>query len=827
MKRFLFVLLVITPCLAYSITRTVSIDGTHQYTTIQTAINACSNGDSVLVYPGKYIENINFNHKSITLASLYARNPSQMYIDSTIVDGNLNTCIKAIYGEFVTINGFTCFNNEQHMNTYSNRYGGIFAENNSHVSSLNCIIRDCTATWGGGIAAGANVILFLSNVLIFNNKADQDGGGLSFEGSQISFDIAHPSSIYSNYATKGMDICFYYIQNNPTQFNVTLNMCSIALSSLDNYFIVAENAIVNVNIQQGYLTQIDQDLYVSPDGDDSNSGISITSPLKTIARAVQRIVSNPDNPHTIHLAVGTYSFSANAQILPIGVKSHIKIIGAGQDITTIDAEMRRGFFKSYNNTEIEITGMTLRNQRYVYSDPIEFNVCSDITLKDLIIVNNEGSNSSGIGINVCNGVIIEDVYIGDISFADDLASLKVYYSRDVFVNNMITANCQLIDVESNFMGALIFDSDVTFRNSIIANNTGIDAYVFSYQTIYQDYSDCTLDMSNVLFYNNTIMNCSWVFSPIYMQNRYQPVHVNNCTIANNNTNTTLTKIYAYADVKNLISYNPGAPGEMYLDNDIYDTDTQTWIYADVSISNSLFRTGSVGSSLPNLVTFTDNIFNGNPMFQGSVSDSLELTQPEYYCLSANSPCINTGTADTTGMNLPLTDLAGNYRVWDNRIDMGCYEYGSPHVANDDNTNPPLPDRIMLSLYPNPVYLNSAKGAYTFIEFTIPEKGKDNPVIEIYNLKGQKVRTMRLTESYSSLVRKSGLGKQAGFLPTQERQDGRSTGKLDNRGGYPTREFYSTVWDCKDDRSQKLSSGIYIVKVTSGKHQTTIKMTILK
>jgi hypothetical protein len=45
-------------------------------------------------------------------------------------------------------------------------------------------------------------------------------------------------------------------------------------------------------------------------------------------------------------------------------------------------------------------------------------------------------------------------------------------------------------------------------------------------------------------------------------------------------------------------------------------------------------------------------------------------------LKANSPCINTGTPDTTGLCLPATDLDGNPRVADLCIDMGAYEYCS-------------------------------------------------------------------------------------------------------------------------------------------------------
>ncbi|MDP3114516.1 MAG: hypothetical protein Q8M98_07040 [Candidatus Cloacimonadaceae bacterium] len=56
-----------------ALTRTVNIDGTGQYTSIQAAINASSPGDTVLVYPGRYLENISIIQKSnISVISLEA-----------------------------------------------------------------------------------------------------------------------------------------------------------------------------------------------------------------------------------------------------------------------------------------------------------------------------------------------------------------------------------------------------------------------------------------------------------------------------------------------------------------------------------------------------------------------------------------------------------------------------------------------------------------------------------------------------------------------------------------------------------------------------------
>ncbi|MEZ5196853.1 MAG: right-handed parallel beta-helix repeat-containing protein [Bacteroidales bacterium] len=62
---------------------------------------------------------------------------------------------------------------------------------------------------------------------------------------------------------------------------------------------------------------------------------------------------------------------------------------------------------------------------------------------------------------------------------------------------------------------------------------------------------------------------------------------------------------------------------------------------------------------------TGNI-NSDPLF--------EITANGIYDLGSGSPCINTGTPDTTGLNLPSTDFGNNDRISAFRIDMGAYEY---------------------------------------------------------------------------------------------------------------------------------------------------------
>ena len=54
-----------------SITSATVINIPADYATIQAGIDASSDGDTVLVQPGTYVENINFNGHNVVLGSLF------------------------------------------------------------------------------------------------------------------------------------------------------------------------------------------------------------------------------------------------------------------------------------------------------------------------------------------------------------------------------------------------------------------------------------------------------------------------------------------------------------------------------------------------------------------------------------------------------------------------------------------------------------------------------------------------------------------------------------------------------------------------------------
>ena len=112
-------LLIISP-LSYSATINIPAD----YPTIQQGIDAAVNGDTVLVAPGTYLENIDFEGKAITLKS-------ELGPDVTTIDGNRAGSVVIFENQETTnsvLDGFKITNGTG--TSHDNRVdgGGIFCK---------------------------------------------------------------------------------------------------------------------------------------------------------------------------------------------------------------------------------------------------------------------------------------------------------------------------------------------------------------------------------------------------------------------------------------------------------------------------------------------------------------------------------------------------------------------------------------------------------------------------------------------------------------------------------------------------------------------------
>ncbi|MBH09884.1 MAG: hypothetical protein CMG74_05905, partial [Candidatus Marinimicrobia bacterium] len=158
------------------------------FLTIQRAINAAINGDTILVASGIYTENITCtSDKNITLASLYLTTQDTSYISSTIINGDADDVVLYMHMNSGSLNlvGLTLTNGAK-----GEYYGGGL-----HVVGLDTLIidhvvvrnntsEDCCGTSGGVYTSGVDYVRIENSKISDNRQPDTQGGGLNVGGAK-------------------------------------------------------------------------------------------------------------------------------------------------------------------------------------------------------------------------------------------------------------------------------------------------------------------------------------------------------------------------------------------------------------------------------------------------------------------------------------------------------------------------------------------------------------------------------------------------------------------------------------------------------------------
>ena len=221
------------------------------YTTIQAGIDASNNGDTVLVQPGTYVENINFNGHNIVLGSLFLTTGDTSHISNTIIcDGAEGFVVMFENSEDSTakITGFTIKNGP----SAEPPSGGIGCiEYSSPVIDHNIIWGYSDDLEGSGIICWEYSNPTISNNIIIDNQAHYVGGGISC--SFYSNPVIINNIISGNSADGGGGIycreyCNPVIANNVIHENIAYGVLPFfpyggAIYSVDSSPEISDNII--------------------------------------------------------------------------------------------------------------------------------------------------------------------------------------------------------------------------------------------------------------------------------------------------------------------------------------------------------------------------------------------------------------------------------------------------------------------------------------------------------------------------------------------------------------------------------------------------------
>ncbi|MCK5052606.1 MAG: T9SS type A sorting domain-containing protein, partial [Candidatus Cloacimonetes bacterium] len=329
--------------------------------------------------------------------------------------------------------------------------------------------------------------------------------------------------------------------------------------------------------------------------------------------------------------------------------------------------------------------------------------------------------------------------------------------------------CTISD-NSSELGAgisITHESNPEITNCTISENsaTAYGGGIYCY-----DYSNPILE--NVMVTNNT---AGMPGGGIFCQN--SSPSLTNVTITGNSS-AIGGAVYCRFDCHPLLINSilwTNSPQEIYFCEE-GSTNSITISYSDVQGGEAGIVTNNNGT-----VNWLEGNIDEDPLFVGIGEHP--------YSLLGDSPCIDAGIPDTTGLNLPPWDIIGNHRIWDGDgngsaiIDMGAYEYGAPPFVEINNNVIVQNPVIQLNQnYPNPF------NPITTIEFSIQHDSEIN--ISIFNIKGQKIKILTHNE----------------FI----------------KGNH------SIIWNGTDDNNKLVSSGVYLYKLNvNGKKEAAKKCLLLK
>jgi len=407
---------------------------------IQDALNACLPGDTVIVSPGTYYENLIWpNTQSICLIS-------EMGPASTIIDGGSISSVVTIdtgVDTSTNIKGFTIRNG-------SNSDGGGIYCNYSSPSLENLIVSENTAVNGGGILFNAYSYPILRNSTISNNIATTGGGGICCWESGPRLETV---TIDGNTSEYGGGIHCY--SSSITLINVTdsgntANFVSgILCQNYSNLTVLNSRVIHNTSTGQvgGICCYANTSLYLN----NVTIGWNTTSSgggggIEIFGESIANIINCTIIENTAeYRGGGLNAFNSNLQIEASSFINNEALNGDGGGISAGNCNLQ---IDDCSFTENEAPNGGGGAISYV-ADTSSSSLPYQVELTNNQLLDNIATNRSG-------GVMIE-------LFDADPSQLNVVVDNCEFVNN---------DAD-NYSGLSIRNCFFTVSNSVFTGNTAV------------------------------------------------------------------------------------------------------------------------------------------------------------------------------------------------------------------------------------------------------------------------------------------------------------------------------------------------------------------
>ncbi len=627
------------------------------------------------------------------------------------------------------------------------RGGGIYCRNSMPIIE-NCIFTSNIAETGAGLYLRGSPAV-VTDCIFTENQSQYYGGGVSAHNSEA---VLHRNTFQSNRALMGGGAmctgdCFPVIggeSGNGNDFNGNIAVGGCDLGALE---ILSEQVNARFNNFSGHVqsdyavsplesfdisgsvsggTAIDQDLFVTVDGNDSWDGLSWSTAFRTVHHALSVIYGNNETPLTIYLGPGTFSPSATVELFPLPLITGVNIVGDDTVDTILDAESGSGVIVACIDSDITLENLVITGGEALlgggiaeYSGSILVENCritgnnaisgggiylgsgSTGTYRNCVISDNTSYAGAGIMIASSSpeiqGCIIENnsgesggaVYMiySESTLQDCIIQGNVPCGVSALVGTDLLEDCLISGnhSESNFAGGIeSVAGNLTVMNCTIRDNstTGAGGGILTNHS--EDvYSDCVIENNQgntgggiavqsrntslfqrcIIRGNTAVETGGGVYCMAYGDALY-PVFTN-CLITGNFTGGTGTAV-TVEDGAAPVFCNTTVTG--------HESATEAFrvINSTLTAVNAIFwnQTGSEISSENSILAVIYSNVRGGCSGKCNIDADPLFLDPDNYRLTAASPCVDTGT----DAGAPMDDLDGQARWLGGAYDMGAYEF---------------------------------------------------------------------------------------------------------------------------------------------------------
>ena len=736
------------------------------FDTIQDAIDVSIDGDVVIVSPGTYYEMVNFDGKAITVASLYYTTQDTSYISQTVIDGDMDEQVVVFYNEegvnsvltgFTITHGFT-----------TGQGGGIYAGGNCSPTLTNLRIVDNQAEFrGGGFYFGESCSPEMSELLIEGNRSDYGGGGaynyycnLIMENSVIRNNVSEDcgGGLYSQAANAELENVI--VENNSSGEGGGLYFGDYGGSvSLNNVIIQNNQAIDGAGIY-------------------SQTDLHLESVLITDNTAVNCCGG-------LLKRGGNLTFAEESS-----QRSSIYLNEAG-DVIGRDIYSYGGLF------EIYLAEFTVMEPTIFYAYPASsyfFDIQSEIVAQvdaDLYVSPSGSDGNSGLSasaplktIRHATEMILprsenpHTIHLAEGAYCTFTSgeSFPVYIPQNVNIKGENKETVVLVGDGSSSVMSCEYVNNITISDVTLTNGGGHDG-----AGLYSLGSDITLE--NMLIIGNDATG-----SGGGLQFDSSTATLKDMIIANNTSEWEGGAIALDDSDLQIINVTStgneagsGGGGIYIEDSDVTFLNSIFWNDSPDEVCFRFFSSDTLMVAFSNIEGGEEAIeeFNCEVLWlDGNIDEDPLFVDVEHgnFQLMDNSPCIDAGVAYFEYEGLVFIDLADDDFLGI-APDMGACDF----VIVDNDNSIIENGKWKMENYPNPF------NPVTTIAYQIAEVG--NVKLEVYNVKGQRIRKLRIKDE--------GL------------------------------RVNSVVWDGKDDSGKMVGSGVYFCRLRCGDIDASHKMLLLK